>query len=158
FEFKPFQDEGPSPRDGLVHVLMPELRGRSILDVGCGAGEFLRSCAHLAEPTRLVGIDVFVQPTEFPQYNLSFVRGDVVQFDLSEKVDVAVSDNLYEHIAPQDIATHLGSIRRALRTGGTLILFTPNRLFGPWDVTRIIDDSYSGRTLAQGTHVNETTY
>lgn len=158
FEFKPFQDGGPSPRDGLVHVLMPELRGRSILDVGCGAGEFLRSCAHLAEPTRLIGIDVFVQPTEFPEHKLSFVRGDVVEFSLPEQVDVAVSDNLYEHIAPQDITAHLGSIRRVLRTGGTLILFTPNRLFGPWDVTRIIDDSYSGRTPAQGTHVNETTY
>jgi len=158
FEFKPFQDGGPSPRDGLVNTLMPELEGRSILDVGCGAGEFLRSCAHLAEPSRLIGIDVFVQPTEIQEHKLSFIRGDVVEFSLPETVDVAVSDNLYEHIAPQDIPTHLGSIRRALREGGTLVLLTPNRLFGPWDVTRILDDSYSGRTPAQGTHVNETTY
>ena len=69
-----------------------------------------------------------------------------------------MSDNVYEHIAPQDAPAHLASIRRALRSGGTLIVLTPNRLFGPWDVTRILDDSYSGRISAQGTHVNETTF
>ena len=36
FEFKVPVDPGPSPRDALVRLLMPELRGRAILDVGCG--------------------------------------------------------------------------------------------------------------------------
>jgi SAM-dependent methyltransferase len=158
FEFKVPVDPGPSPRDALVRLLMPELRGRAILDVGCGAGEFLFSCSRLAEPTRLVGIDVFAQPTEIPERRLSFLRKDVVNFSLFEQFDVAMSDNVYEHIAPQDAPAHLASIRLALRSGGTLIVLTPNRLFGPWDVTRIFDDSYSGRISAQGTHVNETTF
>jgi hypothetical protein len=34
----------------------------------------------------------------------------------------------------------------------------PNRLFGPSDVTRIIDYSRTGKTRAQGTHLNESTY
>ena len=31
----------------------------------------------------------------------------------------------------------------------------PNRLFGPWDITRIKDFSQSGKTAAQGGHINE---
>jgi hypothetical protein len=34
----------------------------------------------------------------------------------------------------------------------------PNRLFGPMDVTRILDNSSSGRIQAQGGHLNESTY
>ena len=158
FEFKAPADPGPSPRDALVNLLMPELKGKSIIDVGCGAGDFLFSCSRLAEPRRLVGIDVFAQSTEIPERRMSFLRSDVVDFTLPETFDVAMSDNVYEHIAPQDLPTHLASIRRVLRPGGLLIILTPNRLFGPWDVTRILDDSYSGRTPAQGTHVNETTF
>jgi 2-polyprenyl-3-methyl-5-hydroxy-6-metoxy-1,4-benzoquinol methylase len=158
FEFAAARELVPTPRDGLVELLMPELRGRSILDVGCGAGEFLISCARLATPKRLIGLDLFVRPSELPEHRLTFIRGEVIDFALPEKVDVVISDNLYEHIAPQDVPSHLASIRRVLQPGGTLILLTPNRHFGPWDVTRIIDDSYSGRTPAQGTHVNETTY
>ena len=159
FEFKVPQDTGPSPRDPLVRLLLPELRGKAILDVGCGAGEFLFACSRLAEPDRLLGIDVFVTPLELPERRLRFVRGDVVEFTLPDPpFDVAMSDNVYEHVAPQDVPRHLDSIRRALKPGGTLVLLMPNRHFGPWDVTRILDDSYSGRTPAQGTHLNETTY
>jgi hypothetical protein len=34
----------------------------------------------------------------------------------------------------------------------------PNRFFGPSDVTRILDYSYTNRTPAQGSHLNELTY
>lgn len=34
----------------------------------------------------------------------------------------------------------------------------PNRLFGPCDVTRIIDYTYSNKIPAMGTHLNESTY
>lgn len=34
----------------------------------------------------------------------------------------------------------------------------PNRLFGPSDVTRIIDFSYTGKTQSLGSHFNELTY
>ena len=34
----------------------------------------------------------------------------------------------------------------------------PNRLFGPSDITRIFDNSSSGKILARGGHLNESTY
>lgn len=145
-------------KDSTVATFIQELRGASILDVGCGKGEFLLACARMAQPKKLVGIDVFAKNIYIPDKKLRFVQSDIVDFDLGEDFDVVMSDNVFEHIAPQDASTFLCSLGRAIRAGGTLIILTPNRFFGPWDVTRILDDSYAGRTPAQGTHLNETTY
>lgn len=147
-----------TPRDALVDMLAPELSGRAILDVGCGAGQFLVSCARRANPTRLLGLDVFAKDLDAPQHRLAFRRSDIIRFSVDEPFDVAITDNVIEHIAPQDVAEHLASIAAALKPDGTLIILTPHRDFGPWDVTRILDDSYSGRIAAQGTHLKEYTY
>lgn len=158
FDFELDITQQSSPKDSTVATLIQELRGASILDVGCGKGDFLLSCARLVKPKKLVGVDVFVRNLKIPEKRLQFVQDDIVDFDLGEEFDVVMSDNVFEHIASQDTESFLSSLYRAMRPGGTLILLTPNRLFGPWDVTRILDDSYSGKTAAQGTHVNETTY
>jgi 2-polyprenyl-3-methyl-5-hydroxy-6-metoxy-1,4-benzoquinol methylase len=147
-----------SPKDAIVSMLSQELAGRSILDIGCGGGDFLLSCNRNIEHQRLLGLDVFVKDTEVPERRLSFRRSDVVRFEVDEPYDVAITDNVYEHIAPQDIPDHLRSIHRALKPGGKVIILTPHRAFGPWDVTRIVDNSNSGWTAARGTHINESTY
>jgi SAM-dependent methyltransferase len=146
------------PKDYIVRLLAPLLANKSILDVGCGAGHFLLGVSRLLEHGELLGIDVFAESLEFPARNLSFERADIVRFDLDGRFDVAMSDNVYEHIASSDIDGHLRSIHRALKPGGLAIIFTPHRAFGPFDVTRIVDDSYCGWTPARGTHLDETTY
>jgi 2-polyprenyl-3-methyl-5-hydroxy-6-metoxy-1,4-benzoquinol methylase len=151
-------DAPSTSKDGLVALLRPELEGKAILDVGCGAGEFLISCANLLKSPRLLGLDVFAKDLEVPEKNLTFLRRDVIRFSLEERFDVAITDNVMEHIAPQDVPEHLASIAKALKPSGQLIILTPHRYFGPWDVTRIIDDSYSGWIAAQGTHLKEYTY
>jgi 2-polyprenyl-3-methyl-5-hydroxy-6-metoxy-1,4-benzoquinol methylase len=147
-----------SPKDATVKLLRPELEGRSILDVGCGGGDFLLSCHRNIKHQTLLGLDVFVKDTDVPDRQLSFRRSDVVRFDVAEAFDVAITDNVYEHIAPQDINDHFQSIYRALRPGGKVIMLTPHRAFGPWDVTRIVDNSNCGWIPARGTHINESTY
>ena len=151
-------DATESPKDALVSVLRPELEGKSILDVGCGAGDFLLSCARSIRHGALLGLDVFAKDMQIAEKTLEFKRSDVVRFDVAQPFDVAITDNVYEHIAPQDIDDHLSSIARALKPGGTAIILTPHRAFGPWDVTRIVDNSYCGWVPARGTHINESTY
>ena len=82
----------------------------------------------------------------------------MIDFKVDDQFDVAFSDNVIEHIAPADLSSHLQSIKNALNPGGTLIVQTPNRLFCPYDVTRIIDTTYTNRVAALGGHLNETTY
>lgn len=157
-QFRIDLDATSGPKDAMVEMLRPELEGRAILDVGCGAGEFLLSCARMVGPRRLLGIDVFAKDLDLPERKLRFMRADVIRFSLDEQFDVAVTDNVMEHIAPQDVAAHLASIHAALVPGGQLLIFTPHRYFGPWDVTRILDDNYAGWLPAQGTHLREYSY
>jgi len=149
---------GEGGKERFAHLFRREIEGRSILDVGCGAGDFLRSVARRAAHGRLVGLDISTPVLPRDAQGIEFVNGDVVRFDLGDPFDVVLSDNLVEHVAPADLPAHFESLRRALKTGGTLIVMAPSRLFGPCDVTRIVDCSYTNRVAARGTHLSETTY
>jgi 2-polyprenyl-3-methyl-5-hydroxy-6-metoxy-1,4-benzoquinol methylase len=147
----------PNPKEHTLWLFGSELANRSVLDVGCGRGELLVGIARRLPHGRLVGLDVAVPPSN-GKLGIEFRAADIVAFDAAEGFEVVFSDNVIEHIAPADLDAHLQSVRRALRPGGTFIVLTPNRLFGPWDVTRIVDDNYANAVPAQGTHLNEMTY
>ena len=66
-------------------------------------------------------------------------------------VDVAYSDQLFEHLHPEDAFEQLKSIYRALAPSGIYVCLTPNRLSGPHDVSRDFDD------VATGLHLKEYT-
>lgn len=151
-----FQQEW-NPKSHTVWLFEQELRGKSVLDVGCGDGAFLVEVDRKVEHGKLTGLDAVVPPSD-NGIGIDFHATDIVKFELPDSYDVAFSDNVIEHIAPADLPFHLESIRSALNPGGTMIVLTPNRLFGPWDVTRIVDDTYKGRVPACGTHVCEMTH
>ena len=158
---RPADAEAPNPKDPFVRLFARELEGKSVLEVGCGAGAFLLSVARQIEHGELVGLDV--SEASFPSHpRVRFVTGDVIEFRPEqlgrEGFDLVYSDNVLEHLAPQDRDAHFDSIERVLRPGGRLILLLPNRLFGPTDVTRVLDCSYSNRVPSQGTHLTESTY
>lgn len=77
---------------------------------------------------------------------------------MDQLFDVVLSNHVLEHIAPLDLKSHVSSIFKVLDKKGIFIINMPNRLFGPHDVTRIIDFTYTNKTSAQGTHINEMTY
>lgn len=147
-----------NPKTKQVKLFRKELSGKSILDVGCGQGYFLASIATQLKHKRLVGIDVSIP--EFSQQHtaIEFISADIIEFKIDEEFDVVFADQVFEHIAPCDVEMHLTSIKNSLRKGGTLIMCLPNRLFGPSDVTRIIDFTCTNKIEAQGTHLNESTY
>ena len=153
-------ESGPNSKLFIVDMFKKELEGRSILDVGCGAGNFLICVSDRFNNKTLFGIDV-VLPQNFQKEKYKYIRlkeADVIDFILDEKFDVVFSDNVIEHLAPADLSMHLKSINRALTVGGTLIAILPNRLFGPSDATRIIDNTHTNRVPALGSHLNESTY
>jgi len=147
-----------NPKDRIVQLFKKELGGKSILDVGCGQGYFLQSISKQLKHKQLVGIDVSIPPISRIHTDIEFISADIIKFDMDKQFDVVFSDQLLEHVAPPDLSMHLRSIKGALKSRGLFIVNLPNRLFGPSDVTRMIDFSYTGRTEAQGTHLNESTY
>ena len=144
----------------VAWLFKKELRGKSVLDIGCGDGAFLYAIKASYEHKHLCGVDLSqpALPDDGSGDGIEFVNANIVRFKLDKKYDVAMLDNVYEHISVFDKDDMLESIHSALTDKGKLILWLPHRMFGPSDVTRINDFSYSGSLPANGTHLNESTY
>lgn len=66
-------------------------------------------------------------------------------------VDVAYSDQLMEHLHPDDAAEQLRNIYETLAPEGIYICLTPNRWSGPHDVSRYFDEAATGFHLREYT-------
>ena len=64
-------------------------------------------------------------------------------------IDVAFSDQLMEHLHPDDAREQLHNISRSLAPNGVYVCVTPNRLYGPRDISGHFDD------VATGFHLRE---
>jgi SAM-dependent methyltransferase len=145
-------------KDPQVTLFEKELRGKSIIDFGCGEGYFLMNIQKKISYKKLTGVDVFIPDTLLQHPHIQFIASGIINFSTEEKFELAFSDNVIEHLSPFDLMDHLRSVYESLIPGGKFILIMPNRLFGPMDVTRILDNSSSGKVKAQGGHLNESTY
>ena len=67
-------------------------------------------------------------------------------------IDVAYSNQVIEHLHPEDAALQISSLLRTLKPGGAYLCVTPNRLNGPHDISMFFD------TVATGLHMKEYTY
>ena len=142
----------------LVLTFRRELENRSILELGCGDGILLDQVARLLPHGELCGLDT--SDVALPQDHavIRFLRRDVVAFGVDRAFDVVFSHQVLEHIAPADVGEHLRSIHAALVQRGQFIAILPNRYWGPQDITRIVDNTCTGRVPAQGSHLNESSY
>ncbi len=136
----------------LVRWLEPYLgRDRTFLEIG--PGDCLLSIA-VAERCRFVhavdvsdGIASAVRP---PNFALHLADGVILPVP-DASIDLAFSDQLMEHLHPDDAVDQLRDIHRALAPGGTYVCITPNKLSGPHDVSRFFSDE------SEGFHIREYT-
>jgi len=68
-----------------------------------------------------------------------------------KSVDVVYSNQLMEHLHPDDAAEQLRNICRSLKPGGVYFCVTPNRLSGPHDISRDFDAEATGLHLKEYT-------
>ena len=69
----------------------------------------------------------------------------------SETVTLAYSNQLMEHLHPDDALDQLQLIFEVLAPNGQYVCVTPNRLYGPHDISKFFDD------VATGFHLKEYT-
>ncbi|MCB9942362.1 MAG: class I SAM-dependent methyltransferase [Geminicoccaceae bacterium] len=82
-----------------------------------------------------------------------FVLSNGIDLPLGDgTVDVAYSNQLIEHLHPDDALEQMQEVRRVLRPGGVYLCSTPNRLNGPHDISQRYADT------ARGFHLKEYTY
>ena len=70
----------------------------------------------------------------------------------SNTFDILFSDQLIEHIHPDDTKLHFELAHRILKVGGKYIFRTPHSLSGPYDISRYFSDE------PECFHLKEWTY
>lgn len=100
------------------------LRGRTIADVGCGAGSFLDSVRGVAGECVAVEPSAAFRETLVARGYATYPYAAEAAREKAGSVDLAVSFSVIEHI--EDPLVFLRDIRNLLRKGGTLVVSTPN--------------------------------
>jgi SAM-dependent methyltransferase len=145
-ELQPYYNEGYDPYDPnhgtdsadaqvvqqaeqtgkIRHICIP--RGKRLLDVGCGAGWFLRISKKLGATVQ------GVEPSEYAasvavKQGLNVFCGTIEQFvaQTDQKFDVITSNHVVEHV-PDPVAT-LTAMRGLLAPGGTIWIAVPNAAY-----------------------------
>jgi SAM-dependent methyltransferase len=105
--------------------------GRRTLDVACGAGFGLEMLVDAG--ARAIGLDLgasALAEARRARPGVRLVRADALRLPLPDaSVEVVVSMETIEHVP--DAMRLLSEFRRILVPGGTLVVSTPNRAFGP---------------------------
>jgi len=136
-----------------MSLLRPWLEPETIF-LEIGAGDCALSFAVAEIVTHVYAVDVSATITSAARQprNFELVLSDGTSIPTPEgQVTLAYSNQLMEHLHPEDALLQLTNIYRALAPGGIYICITPNRLNGPHDISRYFDD------VATGFHLREYT-
>ncbi len=136
-----------------IRLLKPYLNEDTVfLEIGAGSCALSKRVATLVKQVYAVDVsDEIVRNIEFPD-NLKFLLSDGCSIPLDgNSVNIAFSDQLIEHLHPDDTFEQLRNVYEVLISGGTYICMTPNRLNGPHDISKYFS------TTAQGLHLKEYT-
>jgi 2-polyprenyl-3-methyl-5-hydroxy-6-metoxy-1,4-benzoquinol methylase len=109
-------------RLGILDAHKPFVPGQSLLDVGCGTGWFLH-----AAKQRGYEVSGFEFSAALARFTASTVGCRVYDSDLAAigaRFDIATLFDVIEHV-PSPVRT-LESVRRALKPGGIVLVFSPN--------------------------------
>jgi SAM-dependent methyltransferase len=108
-----------------LRVALPfEMRGKTIADIGCGAGSFLDHVTGLA--SEIVAVEPFAEyqkTLEDKGYRTYSYAREAASDGV--KVDMAFSFQVIEHVT--DPVQFLREIREILKPGAQLVVSTPNR-------------------------------
>lgn len=128
-------------RGGIWRVLVEHFfqawirRSDTVLDLGCGYGEFLNNiCA-----ARRIGVDLNPDSVYQLTSGIEFHRGRVDELGevADDSIDVVFTSNLLEHLSSKaDVERTVAEVRRVLVPGGTFIALGPNIRYVPgayWD-------------------------
>jgi SAM-dependent methyltransferase len=131
----------------MMRAMVPALPAQRVLDVGCGTGlnaSFLTTMGHA-----VVGVDL--SPVAVEKFRTKGLEGYVCDIEAQPlpvpagSFDLVYASEVIEHCA--DTGAFLAELHRVLKSGGTLVLSTPNSAFWPLRLLELL-----GRTSSELQH------
>jgi SAM-dependent methyltransferase len=131
----------------LKRFLTPET---IFLEVGAGDCQLTFAVAGWVKKAYAVEVSSMISASATRPPNFELILSDGLKIDLPDRsVGVAYSNQLMEHLHPDDAFEQLCEIYRVLAPGGIYLCLTPNSLTGPHDISRYFD------SVATGFHLKE---
>jgi len=153
-EFKPLHDINPLRLDYIDGIA--GLRGRRVLDVGCGGG--ILAEAMTARGARVTGIDLADKPLKVAQLHLlesgleveyRLIAPEALALEAPRSFDVVTCMELLEHV-PEPALT-VQACSDLVRSGGHVFFSTINRNLKSY-LLAVIGAEYVLKLLPRGTH------
>ena len=153
-EFKPLHDINPLRLDHIDRIA--ELKGKRVLDVGCGGG--ILSEAMAARGASVTGIDLGEKPLKVAQLHLlesglqvdyRLVAAESLAQEMPGAFDIVTCMELLEHVP--DPAATVRACAELTRPGGHVFVSTINRNLKSY-VLAIVGAEYVLKLLPRGTH------
>ncbi|MEU4807466.1 methyltransferase domain-containing protein [Actinosynnema sp. NPDC023587] len=157
-------DEFCAGRRDFSYYLPLVMSARTVLDVGCGTGELLRTARAAGHTGRLCGLD----PAEGMlaqargRTDVEWVCGDLATASWHHEFDLVVMTGhaFQVFVTDDEVRTALRAIRAALTDGGRFAFETRNpavRAWEQWTPERSRDLPAGGRTVRVATEVLDVT-
>ncbi len=145
------RDAQPSSVPMQAALVRPLLTRASVF-VELGAGEGALSARLAPDVERAIAYDVTdaISVSGPPGYEFRVFDGFELGLEPGS-VDLVFSNDVVEHLHPDDAVDQMRAVGAALKPGGRYLCVTPNRLAGPHDVSGAFSDS------PQGFHLREYT-
>jgi len=118
----------------LRQVILGHNRRASVLDVGCGNGNFLRYLASKGDDLSLTGIDI--APNQ-PSFNIKYLLGNFLCEKVDEKFDVLVSLSVIEHVP--EVTAFATRLDELCQPGGLVIIQTIDERSVIYRASRILE-------------------
>ena len=127
-------------------------KNKTFMEVDPGDWTLSLHVTHFVKEVYAVDVSkIITEASDLPK-NYKLILSDGCSIDVPENsIDIIYSNQLIEHLHPDDAYDQLKNIYNALAPGGSYLCITPNRLNGPHDISYYFD------TVATGFHLKEYT-
>jgi SAM-dependent methyltransferase len=133
FAPEPGQETPMAEQYARLRYLATQLsfRDKEVLDCGCGTGYSLAFISSATPKAHYVGIDVddgaiAHARTKYPWLDFHVMDGMALSLE-SSSFDFVLSFEVLEHLNEDEQRRYISEMHRVLKTGGTLVLSTPNK-------------------------------
>jgi SAM-dependent methyltransferase len=137
-----------------IKKLIPLLSEKmTFLELGAGDCSLSYEVSKYVKKVIAVDVSADIAKSDLLPSNFELIISDGSSVNVQPNtVDIAYSNQLMEHLHPDDALMQLKNIYKTLVSGGIYICITPHRFLGPHDISEHFDK------VATGFHLKEYTY